>query len=162
MTSRIWADTYDTTGEAEDASKYVTVVPSDNMILRAVRTWVVFVDDPAYTSLVMKIYANNAVDDTPSYVQYTSTDVRTKAEIDPDSNGNGFREIYFTFDDISLRAGDKYHFVLNAVDYVPSGDNSRLAWRKGFPDPVYSDGGTYSTATISRKGNWLYFIGAKQ
>lgn len=156
---RVYADSYDTTGEITDASKYSPIIPSRNIILLAVRTWVVFVGDPVYTSLSMKIYSNDE-NDMPLKLLHTSTDVRLPTELDPNSDGNGCREVYFTFAKVPLKAGDRYNFVLNASGYNSPSAESHIAWRKGFPDPVYPDDGTMQLVSVGKKPGWIYCIGA--
>lgn len=157
----VWGDTWETTASMENTTLFQTVQFNTDVILRAVRTWIIYVENPTYTSLSMKIYSNEIVGstNTPRKLLYTSTDTRTPAEIKGETAlAHGVREIYFNFADINLKGADKYNFVINAVGYAPSGD-SHLAWMKGFPDPVYSTGYTPAIETINIAPYQMYFIG---
>lgn len=155
---KVWGDPWLTTGAMQDASVFQTVQFNRDTILRAARTWLVVIGDPTFTSLSMKIYSNEVVSsvNTPRKLLATSTDVRTKAEVH--TLPHGVKEIYFNFDDVPLTGADKYNFVINAVGYVPDVD-SYLAWRKAFPDPVYTGGYTPAIETINRAPYEIYFIG---
>lgn len=154
---RVWGDTYDSTASMTDTTLFQPVIFNSNSIIRAARTWVIYFDDPVYTSLNMKIYSND--NNAPKKLLHTSTDVRTIAEIRESGTIAGVREIYFNFADINVKANDTYHFVINAVGYTPAGD-SHLAWMKGFPDPVYAGGYTPAGETLVVAPYQLYFIGS--
>lgn len=154
---RVWGDTYDSTSSMQDTTLFQPVVMSSNIILRAVRTWIIYYDDPVYTSLSMKIYSNN--NNSPGKLLHTSTDSRTQDEIREAGSIAGVREIYFNFNDVNLKGGDTYHFVINASGYSPTGD-AHLAWMKGFPDPVYAGGYTPAGETLVVAPYQIYFIGS--
>ena len=159
---RVWGDPFES-GELLTTAKFQTVQMNSDVILRAVRTWVIYVEDPVYTSLSMKIYSNEVVSgsNTPRKLLHTSTDVRTPAEIKGVTDlPHGVREIFFNFNDVNLKGADKYNFVLNGSDYAPSGD-SHLAWMKGFPDPVNSTGYTPYIERIGVAPYQIYFIGGQ-
>lgn len=161
---KIWATEWTTTGQMEDASIFQPILFPRNVILRATRTWIVAYNDPVFTSLSMKIYSNQVVSgiNTPKKLLHTSTDVRTKAEIF--TLPNAAKEIYFNFDDVPLREGDTYNFVINAVGYVPVNfpdpDASLLAWRKGYPDPIYTASFKAALDIVERAPFSILFIGA--
>lgn len=159
----VWGDPWLTTAQMTDTTLFQTVQMNSDVILRAVRTWIIYVANPTYTSLSMKIYSNEVVsgNNTPRKLLHTSTDVRTPAEIKGATDlANGVREIYFNFDDVNLRGADKYNFVINASGYTPSG-NSHLAWMKGFPDPVNATGYTPALQKIGIAPYQIYFIGGQ-
>lgn len=129
-----WGDTWSTAAMA-DTSMFQTISFDENTVLQAVRTWIIGIGNPTFTSLTMKIYSNEVVAgaNTPRVLLWTSTNAPTKAEIF--SKQNGCREIYFEFGLPALRAGEKYNLVINATGYTYA-ELSHLAWRKAWPDPV--------------------------
>jgi hypothetical protein len=46
------------------------------------------------------------------------------------------KEIYFEFNYVPLQKDTTYHLVLNCDNYTYT-DGAHMAWRKGWPDPVY-------------------------
>lgn len=154
----VWGDDWPTTESMQDASLFQTVQFNGNFVLRAARTWIIIFGDPVFTSLSMKIYSNAVVSglNSPRKLLHTSTDVRTKAEVH--TQPHAVREIYFNFADVPVKGNDKYNFVINATGYAPTG-NSYLAWRKAFPDPVYSGGYTPAIETVGVAPREIYFIG---
>lgn len=153
----VYGDPY-LAGELEDLSHFQTVQFQSDIVLRAVRTWVIVYDNPVFTSLSCKIYSNETVggDNSPRKLLATSTDVRTKAEIH--TLANGIKEIYFNFNDVPLKGADLYNFVLQGTGYAPAG-GSHLAWMKGFPDPVYTAGYTPTLESLAVAPYQIYFIG---
>lgn len=134
---------------------YQPITFNDDIILRAVRTWVIVYNDPVFTDLSLKIYSNDA--GLPKKLLATSTNVITKAEMITETNG--VKEIYFEFNYPSFNGADTYHFVLNGTGYAPAG-GSHLAWMKAFPDAVYQGGYTPALETIGVAPYQLYCIGA--
>lgn len=154
---RVFGDPWET-GELENKTKFVTIEFGSNKIIRAIRTWVIVYNDPVFTNLNMKIYSNEVVssDNTPKKLLATSTNTLTKAEII--TLDNGVKEIYFEFDDFPVVGADKYNLVINGAGYAPTG-SSHLAWRKAFPDPVYSGGFTPSIERMMYAPYEVYAIG---
>jgi hypothetical protein len=152
---RVWGDPY-TTAEMSNSSRHQKVEFDDNYILKAVRTWVIIYNNPTFTSLNMKVYSDNA--GVPGKLLHTSTNNLLKSEIH--TLDNGVKEIYFDFNEIPVRSGDIYHFVINASGYTGS-ETSHIAWMKAFPDPVYATGLTVSFSNLLYLPYQLYFIGSE-
>lgn len=159
----VWGDVWESTLAMQNTTLFQTVQMNSDVILKAVRTWIIYIDNPVYTSLNMKIYSNEVVGsvNTPRKLLHTSTDVRLPSEIKGETNlPHGVREIYFNFDNVNLRGADKYNFVINASGYAPAG-NAHLAWMKGFPDPVNRTGYTPYIERIGVAPYQIYFIGGQ-
>lgn len=147
MTYRIWADDF-SSADMTGVTKFVTFKPNKNIALRAVRAKFVVYSDPVFTDIHARIYSANASDNTPGVLLYTSSDVRTKAEVH--TLANGVKETYFTFADVPLQADTYYNVVINGTGYIPTA-NSYLAWCLAFPDPIYRDPlFTYNFNNITR------------
>lgn len=134
-------------GELTGSGVSQVVIPDIDTILIGVRLWLIFVGDPVLADLNLKIYGNDSIDDTASSLLHTSSDTRTKAEII--TLANGVKEIYFTFNEVNLNQGDKYHFVLNGTGYVPVVGSSYVAWRVAWPDPVYRNNYTPTSVNLT-------------
>lgn len=147
-------------GELANTNKFQTIKYKDNIILKAIRTWVIVVNDPTFTNLTMKIYSNTVVssDNTPVKLLYTSTNTLTKSEII--TLANGVKEIYFTFDDVPMQEETLYNLVINGAGYVYS-SSSHLAWMKAWPDPVYTAGYTPTSESLAVAPYQVYAIGGK-
>ena len=146
MTYKVWAVDF-TSDDMTGISKFVTFKPNENITVRALRTNFIVYNDPVFTSLNAKIYSVGP-DNVPVELIYSSTDVRTKAEIHTLPNGD--KSTYFTFNDVLIQANTYYNLVINGTGYIPT-TNSYLAWRLAFPDPVYRDPlFTYGFSNINR------------
>lgn len=130
---------------------------NDEIILRACRTWFILYNDPALTSIEMRIYSDD--NGSPGKILYTSTNAVTKAELLTGGNTNGIRECFFEFDNPTFNGNDTYHFVPVATGYTGV-DGTHIAWKKGWPDPVYRTGVTTNYVSAARAPYDLYFIGA--
>lgn len=160
MPSKVWGVPYES-GQLENTDIYQPVKFNSNIILRAVRIWVIVYDDPDFTDLTMKIYSDTPttdLDHVPGKLLHTAENTITKAEMI--TLDNGFKEIYFRFDDVNLNGSTWYNFVLNGTGYAPTGDK-HIAWRQAFPDPVYSTGLTIDIANLFRFPFSFYAIGAE-
>lgn len=165
MAWTVWADDWET-GELANTNKFQTVRVNTDITLRAVRTWVVIINDPVFTDLSMDIYSNEerSGDNTPVQLLHSSTspstglaDVRTKSEIH--TLEHGVKEIYFEFNDVPLQGDTWYNFVMQGTGYVPTA-SSYLAWMKAFPDPVYSNNFTPALETLPFAPYQMYLIGS--
>lgn len=154
----VWADPFETTDLTSNA-RFQSVTFGQDIILRAIRTWIVVYNDPAFTDLNMKIYSNEIIggNNTPKKLLATSTNVQLKADVH--TLENGLKEIWFEFDYPVFNGADKYNIVINGTGYTYD-VNSHLAWMKGFPNPVYSGGYTPAIETLPYAPYELYFIGA--
>ena len=156
MAWTVYGTVYESASDLTDTTLSQPVKPKTNLLLRGVRTWIIFVDDPVITSFNMKIYSSD--NNTPKKLLYTSTDSRTKAELLSDNSG--VKETYFTFNDVPLNGETTYHFVLNGVGYTPT-SSSYVAWRRGWPDPVYQAGFTPNKFNLGGSPFELYLIGGE-
>lgn len=121
-------------------------------LLRAARVWLVATGNPAFSDLVMKVYSDNG--GSPGALIATSTNTKQKTEIM--TLGNGIFETHFNFNKINLKRGQFYHFVINCTGYVYS-ESSCLAWKKAFPDPIYTTGLTIDVKNIHTSPRSIYF-----
>lgn len=148
----VWANPF-TSSEMTNTDKFIKFKTNKNLVVKGVRTAFVVYNDPVFTSLNAKIYSEDA---GPGELLYTSIDSRTKAEIH--TLANGVKETYFTFNDIPLQSDTEYNLVINGSGYAPT-DNSYLAWKAAFPDPIYSDPGfQYIFTTLNRCPFEMYLI----
>lgn len=155
MAWTVWGETYDSDAQLTNAQIRQAVRPNKNMILKYVRTWVVFYGNPTFTSLNMKIYAYNESGSVGKLL-HTSTNSLTKAQCI--TLDNGAKELYFEFDEITLNKDTYYYFALSGVG--PSfSSTSTIAWMKAYPDPVYSTGLSLTYHGIALAPYALYFIG---
>lgn len=159
MPFKVWGVPYET-GQLGSTDIYQPVRFNTNLILKAVRIWIIVNDDPTFTNLYMKIYSDShgALTHAPGKLLHTSTNSLTKSEIITEANG--VKEIYFTFNNVNVQGSTWYNFVLNGTGYAPTGDKL-IAWRQAFPDPVYSTGLTVNTANLNKFPFTFYAIGAE-
>lgn len=155
-------------GELGNASRFLRFSPGENSVLLAMRTWLILYNPPNFTDLVCKLYSDR--NGLPGALIATSVN-SWKRDIpideDPDSppvlnrgilstHDYGAKEIFFDFNPkISLNSQLYYHFVLNCSGYSFTED-SHLAWRKAWPDPIYGNatfnGLLYSTYMFALVG----------
>lgn len=147
MTWKVYGRSWDP-GELSDTSVYQTFTPGSNIILKAIRTWVICYNDPTFTSLTMKLYSRG-----PGVLIASSTTTFTKAQI-LETYGNGVKGLYFNFSHVPLVDSDSYDIVMSAVGYSPT-SSAYLAWMQAYPDPVYQTGLTINRDMINRMP---YFI----
>ena len=127
-----------------------------NTILKGMRTWVIFVNDPTLIDLSMNIYTDEAGE--KGKLLTSSTNSLTKAQMITDTNG--VKEIYFNFDDFPMDADIEYQFGLTGTG--PSFTaSSYIAWMVAYPDPVYRTGLTVNFHLITTAPFVMYFIGAE-
>jgi hypothetical protein len=112
---------------------------TDNMVLKAVRTWVVFFNAPVFSSLELRIYPNDvSYYGSPPLLKriYTSSNSWTLPEIATEDYAA--KELYFEFDQaVNLIGGETYKFAIWANDYT--GDaTSHIAWVRATNDCAYS------------------------
>lgn len=102
-----------------------------NVVLNGFRLWLVFVNNPTFTSVTLKIYSDNG--GFALKLLHSSTDTYLKADVLGDNSGP--KEIFFGFDNVPLNKDTHYHFAVVADGYVGS-DSSYVGWRID-PDRVY-------------------------
>jgi hypothetical protein len=133
------------------------VVFNKRVILRACRTWFINYNDAAFTNITMKIYSNSP-SDAPDVLIHSSTTTLTKAQIF--TLANGVREVYFEFNNPVFTSTDTFHFVPVATGYTGT-DSTHLAWKRGWPDPVYRTGISFTYPKLGTAPYDLYFIGSE-
>lgn len=160
MGARIWGRMAES-GDLADGSKlmYQPFKPHRDMILRGLRHWMIFYNNPTIQNIKCALYAsdNSSGVHLPSTKIEESSKVWLKSEII--SLDNGFFEIYYDFDNVPLQENTTYHFVFYADTYSFS-ESSHVAYRVAFPDPVYSQGLTVAANKVSTFPLALYVIGA--
>lgn len=153
MTWRHYADEF-VNQELENRNRYLRFCPARNTVLIAMRTWLVLYNPPAFTNLRANLYSDRS--ELPGGLIATSTNSWSRDDLLISSN-YGAKEIYFEFSPkISLQENLCYHFVLSADNYTYSED-SHLAWRKAWPDPIY---GTATFENLLRSTYMFSVVGA--
>ena len=145
---------------ASSVAIFQPIKPTYNIILRAVRVWLININNATFTSLHCRIYSDEIISSlhNPKVLLYTS-DSRTKAEIFTENYG--IRETYFQFADIPLHGGIFYNFVLGASGYAPILNTSFLCWKRGWPDPAYRTGFTPSAINLLQSPHDITLFAAR-
>ncbi len=116
--------------------------PTKNVMVTGLQVGVILYNDPVFTSLEARIYSDSA--STPKKLLATSTNTWAKAEL-LETEAHGVKFAGFSFDGITLIAGEYYHLVLYPNGYTGT-DASHIAWRMSYPDPQYPTGLTLDAA----------------
>jgi len=136
MARTYYGDPFETAELTSNQNKYIRFKPNSNIVLKALRTWLIFNDyTGTLTALVGKLYSDRG--GLPGALIASSTNSFNKADII--TLASGIKEIYFNFNNLPLHSSSYYHLVLSASAYTYS-DASHIAWRKAWPDPVYRTG----------------------
>lgn len=151
---RVFGEPFATADLASGLRVFQPVIFNKNIVLKACRAWFIVYNNPTFTDLSMAIYSNSA--GAPKKLLHTSTNAITKATMC--TLTNGVKEVYFEFNYPVFNSTDTYHFVPRATGYTGS-DSSHLAWRAGFPDPVYRTNVDSSYTKLGVSPYCLYFIG---
>jgi len=156
---KVWAEVWKT-GELSNANKFQSIKFNKNLILRALRTWIVVYNDPIFTNLNAKIYSNEIINtmNAPKKLLYTSSKSLSKSQII--TLENGIKEIYFEFNYVPINGDDTYNIVINGTDYV-YGLGSHLGWVKAWPDPIYREGYTPTYENLLVAPYQVYAIGGE-
>lgn len=159
MTSyAFYADSIDSEAEATGTTVFVSGEFDRDTVVRAVRIGLVIYNNPTFTSATMKIYTDKSLPGnakSPKKLVATS-DSRSKSEIT--TMAYGYREVYFTFNDVVLHAGETYNFVLNLAGYSSPSASSHVAWVRDFAIPIY---GEETAATgLFRSPRMIQVVGA--
>jgi len=155
MAWTVYADSYDTDADLTNGVKTVRFKLNGKYIIRYIRTWLVFYNNPGLTNITMKIYADESSE--KGDLLYSSSTTHTKAEII--TSNNGVREVYFQFADIALDGDNYYHAVLTGTSSGFS-ESSHVAWKNSFPFPVYPDGFTQLYNNLPKYPYTFCLIGA--
>lgn len=124
-----------------------------DIVLRGIRTWFVLYNDPVFTDLSLRIYSDRS--GSPGKLITTSSAV-TKAELI--SLANGCKEAFWELDLPTFKGTDWFHIVPVASGYTGT-STSHIAWRKGWPDAVYTTGLTPTYTNWPTQPYMIYFIG---
>lgn len=109
--------------------------PTKNMVVHGVHIGMALYNDPAFTDIRMKIYADR--NGSPGKLLATSTTVYTKAEVLLVED-HALKFAGFLFEPaLTLRANQWYHLVLEPSGYTGN-DSTFLAWRHSYPDCQYT------------------------
>ena len=106
---KVWGEPLQTADLSGNLRVFQNVIPNRNIILRAVRIWIIFYNNPTITSLSMDIYSVDP-DGNPKELLHSATNSLTKAEMITDTNG--VKEVFFEFNYPVLKSNDTYAFVL--------------------------------------------------
>ncbi len=110
---------------------YQPFKPGKNIVLKAIRTQFIILDDPSFTAISLKILTSNGVEIAESQNSYT------KAELMSDNSGVYDR--HFEFDhDIWLNKDTWYRAKPIITGYSYS-SGSHIALRKVWPNSQYPD-----------------------
>lgn len=105
--------------------------------LRAYYTWMILLNDPAFTAASMRVWSDSG--NAPASLITTSTNSFLKAQI-LTTEDHGWRGMGFEFLDRPVfKAGDIYHFQLHLTGYTGTA-GSHVAWELDWPKRVYTSG----------------------
>lgn len=132
MTWRVIAESF-ATADMSNQRVYQPMTPPNNIVVSGALTQIAIVDDPAFTTLTLKLYSNQG--GAPGSLIATATCPYSKAQIH--TLDHALKRIPFLFTtDQTLRGGETYHWVLNGTGYTGA-DQSYIGWVHGYPDPEY-------------------------
>lgn len=147
-------------GELSNTTVFQKITYHDDLVIKAMRCWVILVDNPIMTGLRMKVYGEDQQTGSIGSLLETSTNSWSTSTI-LQTNTSGVKEIYFEFSPFSVKADSDYFIVLNADTYTPSG-SSEFAFRTVWPDPSYSLNYTATGNNFLSSPNFISaVIGAK-
>jgi len=127
---KVYSIPYYTDASLTDTSvKQGLTFTEENKVLKAVRIWLVFYNNPTFTSLNCKIYSSNLL------LLHTSTNTQSKADLI--SLDYGVKETYFEFNNPTMVKNELYYFVLNATGYTGASETKHIGWRNTYPDEYY-------------------------
>lgn len=155
MAKRYYVRTFDS-GELANTNMFIRFKPNKNVAVTQIRTELFFFDyTSALTGLTGKIYSDNA-DSEPGAVVYSSTSTYAKADIITENTG--VKNVPFNFNYVNLNKDTWYNFVLSASSYT-FGESDYIAWRKAWPDPVYTTNLTVDFELMSTSPFWFALMG---
>ena len=153
---RVWGDDF-TSSDFTGKAKFQSFRSNKNVILKNVRTWFIFINDPIFTDISLKIYSNEVRNGDNTPVELIATSIaKPKSELI--TLENGVKETGFEFSDsIPIQKDTFYNVVINGTGYNPT-DTSYICWMKAFPDPVYTTDFTPAFETLGKAPYQVYFI----
>lgn len=150
MAWEVLGRTYYNDSDLTDTTVFQSIKFDYNVAIRALKLWVIVFNDPTFTSLNLKVYANNenAATNQPSSLLATADNTWAKADLH--TQDYAAKEIYFEFANDLVLGGDSwYHVALNATGYSGASETSHLSWMYAYPNIYYSEGVTLSKVTAS-------------
>ena len=164
MSWTVWFDAYETAGQAQDTTCFQGLKWDDNYIITTMRAWIVIVNSPSFTNMVMKVYGNDEsqAEFTPSNLIATSTNPFSISDVNIGGSflGNGVFEVGFQFDGLHVRKDTTYNFVMNFDGYFPTA-TSYVGWKRAWPDPVAQTGFTPTGLNLNTAPFEVYGVGDK-
>lgn len=104
------------------------------VIVKACRIWLVLNNPPSFTNLEMRIYTEDSSVPANYHLLHSSTNTLDKSDLMTENYA--CKEVYFEFNNINLSKDREYFFTIAADDYDGTND-SHIAWRNTFPDPIF-------------------------
>jgi hypothetical protein len=126
MTWRVYAQAYETDASLTDFSIVQEVSFDYPQTMRAALLWLVFFNDPTFTSLSLKVYNSNL-----TQLIATST-ARLKADLFTENYA--VKQVYFEFGDLPLFK-DTYNLVLSASGYSGASSSKHIGWKLASDSP---------------------------
>ncbi len=153
MSWDVYGDQF-TTAEMVGKTQTLRFKPTKNIVLKAIRTSFVFFNDPSFSNLHVKLYADRNGDAAGLIGQ--STNSHEKADLLSDNSA--WVETYFEFAEITLRKDVFYHFAANCSGYTYD-DDKHISWVKAWPDPAYEDPITPTLEQLALQPYFLSVVG---
>ena len=146
--------TWATQAEFTNLEMFQTTSPTDDIYLRYIKVWIMRKNAAIYSGLTLEIHPELSNVPTPK-VLYSSEN--TFGNSDVSAVDNVASEIWFRYNNVPLKASEKYCLVMKATGTFTTGKH--LSWLK--MDPVYTDSLTLDRNLIA-KGPYRYtLIGRK-
>lgn len=144
MAWTVYGHRFDNLGSS-DQEAFQQFIPGKDFFLRGSQHWLIFYNNPTYTDVRMSIFSDDGADRPRAQIAQSTTiwnDTSIQAVADNIETGNAFVttdnmlvKLYFTWDDLPLKSGAKYHFKLISTGYTGSA-SSHIGWRLDWPNPV--------------------------
>lgn len=129
---------------------------TNDIALKAVRTWVVLFNAPIFTQLEMRIYSN--LSNAPDILLHTFDTTWQLSDIS--DQDYAVREIYFNSAfAFPILSGETYHFVLWPTGYTGD-ETSHIGWVRTLDDPTYA-GYTPDMKELNASPYRMAYIGAR-
>jgi len=132
MAWRVWGEWY-ATADAATTKNFQPVRFPSNQILVGMQTWVIWYNNPSFTSLSMRIYGDRSGSPGKLYAQSSNVQLKTAL---PGTLLNRVIQTWFDFPNVPVREDTQYHWVLQIAGYTGTAA-SHIAWMHGFPRPIY-------------------------
>lgn len=133
MSWTVYGDQF-STAAMTDTSQPLRFKSTENVALKAIRTWLIFYNSSAFSDLTIKLYADRG----SSPAGLIASSITLKQPADLFTLSYAAVETWFEFSDVTLRKDTYYNLVVNCSGYTFS-TSSLIAWMKAFPDPIYED-----------------------